>query len=181
MGRLFGFGVLILCLFLGVQAVLAGSGSFYLHEHPSYWWYVVEDPAFSAIIPSGADNYIERSLFGMKNLLMTFNDGTITMEVNWQPGTDVESVRNSLDVRYKPLVKNVTVLNNGEITTSNDLQTYFYAYEATGADGEKIMFRTVIFQRRHHVVYFTLFLEASQYEGNMREYWIRAVNGFQWD
>src|SRR5690554_1816611 len=103
MRRFLGFGIIILCLFFGVQAVQAGN--FYLHEHPSYWWYVVEDPAFSAIIPSGADNYIERSIFGMESLLMTFNDGTITMEVIWQPGTDIESVRNSLDVRYKPVVK----------------------------------------------------------------------------
>lgn len=179
MRRFLGFGIIVLFLFLGVQAVHAGN--FYLHEHPSYWWYVVEDPAFSAIIPSGADNYIERSIFGMRSLLMTFKNGSITMEVNWQPGTDVESVRNSLDVRYKPLVKNITVLNNGEITTSNDLKTHFYAYEATGADGKKVMFRTVLFQRRHHVVYLTLFLEAAQYEGDMREYWIRAVNGFEWN
>ncbi|NLL47116.1 MAG: hypothetical protein GX249_00895 [Firmicutes bacterium] len=179
MRRFICLGVIILCLFLGVQTVQAGN--FYLHEHPDYWWYVVEDPAFSAIIPSGADNYIERSIFGMESLLMTFKNGTITMEVNVQPGTDVESVRNSLDVRYKPLVKNITVLNNGEITTSNNLQTHFYAYEATGANGKKVMFRTVIFQRRHHVVYLTLFLESAQYVDDMREYWIRAVNGFQWD
>ena len=179
MRRLFIIGIIISCLFFGVQAVHAGN--FYLHEHPSYWWYVVEDPAFSVIIPSGADNYIERSIFGMDTLLMTFKNGTITMEVNCQPGTDVESVRNSLDVRYKPLVKNITVLNNGEITTSNGLKTHFYAYEATGANGKKVMLRTVLFQRKHHVVYLNLFLEADQYEGDMREYWIRAVNGFQWD
>ena len=124
MRRFLAFGIIVLLLFLGVQAVQAGT--FYLHEHPSYWWYVVENPAFSAIIPSGADNYIERSIFGMENLLMTFQKGSITLEVNCQPGTDVESVRNSLDVRYKPLVKNITVLSNEEITTSNNLKTHFY-------------------------------------------------------
>lgn len=173
------FGAIILLLFLGVQAVHAGT--FYLHEHPSYWWYVVENPAFSAVIPSGADNYIQRSIFGMENLLMTFNKGSITMELDYQPGTDVESVRNSLDVRYKPLVKNITVLNNGEITTSNNLKAHFYAYEATGANGKKVMLRSVFFQKGRHVVYFALFLEADQYQGDMREYWIRAVNGFEWN
>src|SRR5690554_78642 len=135
MRRFLVFGLIISCLFLGTQAGYAGN--FYLHEHSSYWWYVVDDPAFSVVIPSEADNYIERSIFGMETLLMTFEDGTITMEVSWQPGTDVESVRNSLDVRYKPLVKNITVLNNGEITTSNGLKTHFYAYEATGANGDR--------------------------------------------
>lgn len=179
MRKYFVFGVIIIGLLLGNQAVSAGD--FYLHEHPDYWWYMVEDPAFSAIIPSRADNYIERSIFGMKNLLMTFKDGSITMEVNSQPGTDVESVRNSLDVRYKPLVKNATVLNNGTITTSNNLETHFFAYEATGADGKKVMLRVVLFQKRHHVVYLTLFLPADDYRDDMREYWIRAVNGFEWN
>lgn len=172
-------GAIILFLFCGAQ--VSAAGTFYLHDHPSYWWYVVEDPAFSAIIPSGADNYIERSIFGMESLLMTFDDGSISMEVIYQPGTDVESVRNSLDVRYKPLVKNITVLSNQEITTSNNLKTHFYAYEATGANGKKVMLRAVFFQRKHHVVYLTLFLEADKYQGDMREYWIRAVNGFEWN
>ncbi|HHT90185.1 MAG: hypothetical protein QM451_11640 [Bacillota bacterium] len=172
-------GLIILFFFLGIQPVQAGT--FYLHEHPSYWWYVVDDPAFSAIIPSGADNYIERSIFGMEHLLMTFQKGTITMEVIYQPGTDIESVRNSLDVRYKPVVKNLTILSNEEITTSNNLKAHFYAYQGTGANGKQVMLRSVFFQKGRHVVYLTLFLEADQYQGDLREYWIRAVNGFEWN
>lgn len=168
-------------LFLFCQGQVSAAGTFYLHDHPDYWWYVVEKPAFSAIIPSGADNYIERSIFGMESLLMTFNDGSVTMEVNYQPGTDVESVRNSLDARYKPLVKNITVLSNQEITTSNNLRTHFYAYQATGANGKDVMLRAVFFQRGNHVVYLTFFLEANEFQGDMREYWIRAVNGFEWN
>lgn len=160
---------------------MAQAGTFYLHDHPSYWWYVVEDPAFSAIVPSEADNYTQRSIFGMESLQMTFADGSITMELNYQPGTDVESVRNSLDVRYKPLVKNITVLSNDSITTSNDLQAHFYAYQATGANGKDVMFRSVFFQEGRHVVYFVYFLEADDYEDDVREYWIRAVNGFEWN
>lgn len=179
MRKLLAVGALILFLFCGAQVNAAGT--FYLHDHPSYWWYVVENPAFSAIVPSEADNYIERSIFGMESLLMTFDDGAITMEVNSQPGTDVESVRNSLDVRYKPLVKNITVLSNQEITTSNNLRTHFYAYEATGANGKQVMLRAVFFQKGNHVVYLTLFLEADEFKDDMREYWIRAVNGFEWN
>ncbi len=179
MRKSLGFVVIMLFLFIGAQ--VAQAGTFYLHEHPSYWWYVVEKPAFSAIIPSGADNYIQRSIFGMESLLMTFKQGSITMELNYQPGTDIESVRNSLDVRYKPLVKNITVINNGEITTSNNLKTHFYAYEATGANGKKVMLRAVFFQKGRHVVYLTFFLEADQYRDDIREYWIRAVNGFEWN
>jgi hypothetical protein len=172
-------GALISILILQAQVVQAGT--FYLHDHPSYWWYVVDDPAFSVVLPSTADNYIERSIFGMESLLMTFKEGSVTMEVHWQPGTDIESVRNSLDVRYKPVVKNLTVLSNQEITTSNNLKCHFYAYEATGANGKKVMLRSVFFQKGRHVVYLTYFLEAAQFEGDLREYWIRAVNGFEWN
>lgn len=179
MRKLLTLGAIIIFFLYGSPVIAAGT--FYLHDHPSYWWYVVDEAAFSAIVPSGADNYIERSIFGMESLLMTFDDGAISMEVNYQPGTDVESVRNSLDVRYKPLVKNITVLSDQEITTSNDLRTHFYAYEATGANGKQVMLRAVFFQRGRHVVYLTFFLEADRFQDDMREYWIRAVNGFEWN
>jgi len=172
-------GVLIFALFLPVQA--AWAGTFYLHDHPSYWWYVVDDPAFSVIVPSKGQNYIERSIFGMQNLLITFQDGAITMEVNWQPGSNVEAVRSSLEARYKPLLKDVTILANQEITTSNNLKCHFYAYEATGANGRRVMFRSVFFQRGGYIVYLTYFLEADKFRDDLREYWIRAVNGFEWN
>lgn len=172
-------GALILVFFLSVQVVQAGT--FYLHDHPSYWWYVVENPAFSVIVPSKGQNYIERSIFGMDTLLITFKDGAITMEINVQPGTDVEAVRSSLEARYKPLVKNVTILANQEITTSNNLSCHFYAYEATAANGKKVMLRSVFFQRSGYVVYLTYFLEADEFKDDVREYWIRAVNGFEWN
>jgi len=177
--RVLTVGVLIFALFLPVQA--AWAGTFYLHDHPSYWWYVVDDPAFSVIVPSKGQNYIERSIFGMQNLLITFQDGAITMEVNWQPGSNVEAVRSSLEARYKPLLKDVTILANQEITTSNNLKCHFYAYEATGANGRRVMFRSVFFQRGGYIVYLTYFLEADKFRDDLREYWIRAVNGFEWN
>lgn len=179
MRRFFAVGAIILFLFLGVQVVQAGT--FYLHDHPSYWWYVVEKPAFSAIVPASAQNYIQRSIFGMEILEMTFANGSITMEVIHQPGKDIESVRNSLEVRYKPVVKNVSLISNKEITTSNNLTAHFYAYEATGANGKKVMLRSVFFQKGDSVVYLTMFLNADQFQGDIREYWLRAVNGFEWN
>lgn len=171
--------VIILMLCLSIQ--VAQAGTFYLHDHSSYWWYVVEKPAFSAIVPSVAQNYIQRSVFGMEILEMTFANGAITMEVIHQPGKDIEAVRAGLEARYKPLVKNVTLISNKEITTSNNLKALFYAYEATGASGKKVMLRSVFFQKGEHIVYLTMFLDADQFQGDIREYWIRAVNGFEWN
>ena len=169
-------GLIILFFFLGIQPVQAGT--FYLHEHPSYWWYVVDDPAFSAIIPSGADNYIERSIFGMEHLLMTFQKGTITMEVIYQPvqtSSQYATARRTVQTGGKepPILSN-------EITTSNNLKAHFYAYQGTcqRQTGDAAI---RVLPKGRHVVYLTLFLEADQYQGDLREYWIRAVNGFEWN
>lgn len=175
------FSVVAVILLLLVTHQVVQAGTFYQHEHASYWWFVVDKPAFSAVVPSKGQYYMQRSVFGMDILEISFANGTITMEVISQPGTSIESVRNSLDVRYKPLVKNITILNNGEITTSNNLKAHFYAYEATGANGKKVMFRSVFFQKGNHVVYLTLLLDADKYQGDMREYWLRAVNEFEWN
>lgn len=179
MHKSFGIVAIILFLLLSVQVVQAGT--FYLHDHPSYWWYVVEKPAFSAIVPATAQNYIQRSVFGMEILEMTFANGSITMELNYQPGKDIEIVRASLEARYKPLVKNVVLISNKEINTSNNLKAHFYAYEATGANGKKVMLRSVFFQKGDSIVYLTMFLNSEQYQADIREYWIRAVNGFEWN
>lgn len=172
-------GSVIILFFFSMQ--VADAGTFYKHDHPSYWWYVIDEPAFSAVVPSGAQGYFQRTVFGMEVLEMTFANGTITMEVIHQPGSDVEEVRAGLEARYRPLVKDVTILSNAPITTSNDLSAHFYAYEALGANGKKVMLRAVFFQKENSIVYLTLFLNSDQYQGDLREYWIKAVNGFEWN
>ena len=87
--------------------------------------------------------------------MITNQNGPIIIKVNTKPGTDVETVRSSLETSFTPLVKNVTILANQEITTSNNLRCHFYAYEATGANGKRVMLRTENFQRGGHVVYLT--------------------------
>ncbi|HHY09883.1 MAG TPA: hypothetical protein GX528_04870 [Firmicutes bacterium] len=182
MRRTFLFAVIL--ILLSSALVQAGSGykhDFYKHDHPSYWWYVVEKPGFSAVVPSTAQSYIERSIFGMEKLEMAFEGGAVTMEVIHQPGDDIEAVKKSLQERYKPLVKDVTLISDREITTTNQLKAHFYAYEATGAHGKKVIFRSVLFKREGSIVYLTLLLDSDDYHGDMREYWIRAVNEFEWD
>lgn len=177
--RKINFFVAIILFLISFQAVQAGT--FYLHDHPSYWWYVVQEPAFSAVIPSTAENYNQRSIFGMEILEMTFANGTIVMDVIYQPGKDVEAVRASLEERYRPLVTNVALLADREITTSNNLKAYFYAYEATGSQGKRVMLRSVFFQKDEHILYLTMFCDSDQYQGDVREYWLRAVNGLEWN
>ena len=174
---LISFTVLILLM----AAPTVWAGTFYLHDHPSYWWYTVSEPAFSAVIPSSGENYIQRSIFGMEVLEILFENGAISMEVVYQPGTNIEVVRQSVEDRFKPLVKNASIIANREITTSNNLKSYFYAYEGTGLNGKKVMLRSVFFQRDKHIVYLIMCLDSAKYQGDIREYWLRAVNGFEWN
>lgn len=179
---------LVLLLAFGSQSVQAGT--FYKHDHPDYWWYVVEDPAFSVVIPSTPSDpkpgeegkaYVRRSVFGMDILEIVFAEGSVTMEVIHQRGTDVEAVRSSLDGRYKPLLKNVSVTDNKEITTSNNVKAHFYAFKAHDAYDREVMFRSVFFQRGEQIVYLTIMLNAEQYQGDIPQYWLRAVNEFEWN
>ncbi len=188
MRRSFAVGVVILLTLLNVPVVQAGT--YYEHDHPSYWWYVEKEPAFSAVIPSGVDpktnksggeRYTQKSIFGMEILEISFKDDTIIMEVIHQPGKDIGVVKESLKARYKPLVKDVSIIADRQITTSNSIIAHFYAYEAMGAHGKKVMLRSVFFQKGNSVVYLTMFLDADEYHGDIREYWLRAVNGFEWD
>lgn len=188
MRKSFILAAVILVLIVGNQVVEAGT--FYKHEHPDYWWYVVEKPAFSVLIPSAPVEpktalerkvYVSRSVFGMEILEIVFADGQVTMEVIHQPGTDIETVRAGLDARYKPLLKNITVTDNRKILTSNNVKAHFYAFKATGAHNKEVMFRSVFFQRGGHIVYLTILLDTDQYVGDVPQYWLRAVNDFEWN
>ncbi len=188
MRKSFLFAAVILLLVVGNQLVQAGT--FYKHDHPDYWWYVVEKPAFSVVVPSTPENpktaaetkiYVSRSVFGMEILEIVFAEGLATMEVIHQPGKDIQAVKASLDARYKPLLKNIVVTDNKDITTSNNVKAHFYAFKATGAHNKEVMFRSVFFQRGEHIVYLTILLDTEQYRGDIPQYWLRAVNEFEWN
>ncbi|HHY15157.1 MAG TPA: hypothetical protein GX521_03675 [Firmicutes bacterium] len=177
-------------LLLVVSGQVVQAGTFYKHDHPDYWWYVVGKPAFSVVVPSTPDNpktaaetkiYVSRSVFGAEILEIVFAEGLATMEVVHQPGKDIQAVKASLDALYKPLLKNIVVTDNKEITTSKNVKAHFYAFKATGAHKKEVMFRSVFFQRGEHIVYLTILLDADQYSGDVPQYWLRAVNEFEWN
>ena len=179
--------VVVLLLAAGSQVQ---AGTFYKHDHPDYWWYVVDKPAFSVVIPSTPDNpqtplqrkiYVNRSVFGVEILEIVFADVAITMEVVHQPGMDVQAVKESAAARFKPVLKDIKVTDDKEITTSNNLKAHFYAFRATGAHGKEVIFRSVFFQRGENIVYLTFMLDADQYKDDIPQYWLRAVNEFEWN
>ncbi len=159
----------------------SAAGTFYLHDHPDYWWYVLSDVPFSAVVPSTAQYYVERNVFGMNILEILMDNGTISMEIASMKNSTIEAVRKSLEERFKPVVKDISVKANRMITTSNNLQCHFYHYEATGNHGRKVMLRSVIFERNGNVVSLSLFLDANKYVGDIQQYWLRLVNDSEWN
>lgn len=157
------------------------AGTFYLHDHQDYWWYMVSDPKFSAVVPSTAQSYIQRNVFGMDVLEILLDNGTVSFELTTVKNSSIDAVRKSIEERFKPVVKDVSVTANRMITTSKNLQCHFYSYEATGNHGKKVMLRSVIFERNGAVVSMSLFLDSSKYVGDIQQYWLRAVNEFEWN
>ena len=172
----------VVCLvFVAAAWPAAAAGTFYLHDHSDYWWYVLSDVPFSAVVPATAQTYIERNVFGMNILEILMDNGSVSIEIASLKNSTIESVRNSLEERFKPAVKDISVRSNRMITTSNNLQCHFYHYEATGNHGKKVMLRSVIFERNGNVVSLSLFLDADKYVGNVQQYWLRLVNDSEWN
>ncbi len=168
-------------LFIGFLTAPVLAGTFYLHDHEAYWWYVVEDDGFSVVVPNNAERYVEKRIFGQKLLEMTWNDARVIMQVSFISGQDVETLREALSSQWEPLVSDVTMISDREITTSNDVPAYFYAFEGTGMDGQRGMLRSVFFSRDDAVVQLLMLLPSADYQGDLREYWLRAVNEFEWN
>ena len=173
--------IAIISFILITTALPAYAGTFYLHDQPDYWWYMGSNPAFAAVVPSKGQSYVERNIFGMDILEILMDNGSVSMEVAALKNSTIEDVRNSIEERFKPVVKDVKVTANRMITTSNNLQCHFYAYEATGSHGRKVMLRSVIFERNGDVVCLSLFLDSNKYAGDIQQYWLRAVNEFEWN
>jgi hypothetical protein len=159
----------------------AAAGEFYLHDNKEYWWYHVDNPGFYAVVPSAADVYVSKKVFGYDFLEISWDNGSVVMEVGVIPNSSRDDVINFVAKRWSPFLQDERVFANREITTSNGLPTYFYAVEGSGPDGNKSMLRSVYFSKDGNVVYLAMYLPNNKYQGKVERHWIRAVNDFEWD
>lgn len=160
----------------------ATATEFYIHDNNDYWWYHSEDPHFYAVVPSNGQRYSHKSLFGYEMLEIAWDDSAIIMEVGTMSGLDQASIIDFVGRRWTSLLANPRVFADREITTSNDLKTYFYGVEGTGPNNVKSMLRSVYFYNadKDTTVYLAYFIPNSKYTGQMEQYWLRAVNEFEW-
>lgn len=158
---------------------IAASG-FYLHDDNQYWWYHSDNPHFYAVVPSNADQYNTKTIFGYNFLEVSWNNDSTIIEIGTIPNSDTDQVVDFVAKRWSSLLETRVVFANHEITTSNDLQTFFYGVEGTGPNGVKSMLRSVYFNNGDDVIYLAMFIENDKYQGEMRNHWLRAVNEFEW-
>lgn len=175
----YSFLLSMLMLIAFSSASLASTG-FYLHDNNQYWWYHSSDPHFYAVVPSNADRYETKTIFGYQFLELSWHNGSTLIEVGILPDSNTADVVDFVAKRWSPFLENPVVFANHEITTSNDLPTFFYGIEGNGPNGIKSMVRSVYFNNGNDVVYLAMYIENNRYQGDMRNHWIRAVNEFEW-
>ncbi len=172
--------IIFLLLALGLLHSNAIAGEFYLHDNNQYWWYFSENPRFYAAVPNNAERYVAKTIFGYEFLEMTWENGSIIMEIGSMVGNDTDTVIDFVAKRWTGLLEDRLVFANREITTSNNINTYFYAIEGTGPNGKKAMLRSVYFKQGDVVVYLAMYLPSNKYQGTLQDHWLRAVNDFEW-
>lgn len=158
----------------------AAAGEFYLHEDNQYWWYYSDNPHFYAVVPNNAERYVSKTIFGYEFLEMSWDGGSVIMEIGSMVGNNTDTIIDFVAKRWSALLDDQLVFANWEITTSNKLKTYFYALEGVGPDGQKSMLRSVYFHHDNTVVYLAMYLPSSKYQGTIKNHWLRAVNEFEW-
>lgn len=167
-------------IMLFIYSATALAGEFYLHDNDRYWWYYNDDPQFYAVVPNDGERYVTKTVFGYDFLEISWEEGTVILEVGSMVGNDTDTVINFVAKRWGALLEDELVFSNREITTSNGLNTYFYALEGVGPDGSKSMLRSVYFHKDDIVVYLAMYLPSNKYQGSMQNHWLRVVNDFEW-
>lgn len=171
----------VLILLLPASAL---AGTFYQHENSSYYWYVVDDPHFEVVVPSTAEGYLERELFGLSTLELFFGTGGPQFVVGsvTSPSVTIGKIKSMALSQWEHVFTNVKVEADRKITTSNGTSAYFYAVTASNPSAKQGMMRLVIFQQGNSFAYVMLSCYSSDYNSSttLRNQWIRAVNDFKW-
>ncbi len=163
------------------------AGSFYIHNDERYWWYrlhVGDNSSFDVAIPSDLSDWVGylplKKYLGHTVLEIASKNGDAVIQIGSKEGMQVAQVQQFVAGRWSAVLKDVTVLSNRIINTSNGLPAQFYALEATGPDGRKHMLRSVYFSKDDVVVYLVMFLPSAEYKDAIQQHWLRAVNESEW-
>lgn len=170
--------ILIFCL----SSVPAFAANYYYSDNDLYWILEETSPDFEMLIPADRYAYYESDRFGEKRIeiVLSPNGPSLTIGSIKNYRGNVDQIRKALVEAWSYLLTDVHVANNREITTSKGLKAKFYSLQGKGEHGKDVMLRIVIFQRGRDVVHLSYALNADDYIGETRQFWLEAVNTFQW-
>lgn len=176
--------VTIFALLILLLPASALAGKFYEHEDSNYYWYVEDTPHYEVVIPSTAQGYLDKSLFGQKVLDIYFGSDGPQMVVGSivSPSVTTDKIRAMAIAQWGHIFTNAKVEADRMITTSNGTSAYFYAATASTPSSKQGMLRLVVFQKGSRFAYLTLSCYSSDWNNNaaMRNQWLIAVNDFSW-
>lgn len=175
------YALLLVGLLGGLLSVPAWAGEWYLNpEDPTYWWYVDGDPRYEVLVPADLDFYVEYQWSNHRFVHIMLRDNGPHLFVGSAPGTDVQSLWQSLTAPWTMPLRNSRVTENSEITTSRGIRASFRVLSGTNQAGQAAMIRMVAFTREGRTSYLMWVGLERDYTGDLRQFWLRAVNSFSW-
>lgn len=164
----------------GLFSQAAFAGEWYLNpDDPAYWWYLDGEPRYEVLVPANLDFYVEYEWSGHRYLHIMLGDNGPHLYAGTAPGTNVQSLWQSLTAPWTLPLRNPRVVENSEITTSKGLRARFMVLSGSGQGGAA-MIRMVAFTRNERTAYLLWVGNEKEYTGDVRQFWLRAVNSFSW-
>lgn len=173
---------LLLVGLLGVGfASSAWAGEWYLNpEDPTYWWFVDGDPRYEVLVPADLDFYVEYEWSNHRFVHIMLRNNGPHLFVGSAPGTDVQALWQSLTAPWSMPLRNPRVVENSEITTSRGVRARFMVLSGSNQQGAAAMIRMVAFTKDGRTSYLMWVGLEREYTGDLRQFWLRAVNSFGW-
>lgn len=167
--------------------IVAGSsafaaGEFYLSDEDAYWWYWDGRPDYEVLIPSSAYAYVQTDWSGRNSLRLALADGGPLLVIGTLPHTDARAAFDALSAPWKfSLGSSQITTNDQQITTDQGLAARFFVLQGRESQNSpSSIVRMVAFTREGQLAYLLFIGKESDYSGNYRQYWLRAVHSFRW-
>lgn len=172
--------IVALGLILAVSAT-AWAGQLYVYEDdPQYWWYWGSNPDYEVLVPSNRSYYLDQEWSGHASVDIPLRDGGPHLYVGTAPGSNWQQLWQALTAPWTYPLRNSRIIEDSEITTSQGLKARFRVLTGATQEGPNAMIRMVIFTRDNRSAYLLFVGKESEYSGDLRQYWLRAVNSFRW-
>ncbi len=163
-----------------VMSVGASAGEYYLSDEAGYWWYWDGSPDYEVLIPSSAYAYVQVDWAGSTSLEVALGEKGPLLIAGTMPTTDVDKAWNAISSRWAASVGRSSTTTNSSIETEKGLQARFRVLEGSPNGDKKGIVRMVAFVKDGRLAYLAFVGNESEYDGNVRQYWLRAVHSFDW-